>query len=184
MAQYIPVVFPNYAVGSAGTLTVPVGHAGVMIVNDNGSASYYEWGRYQRTTSFVVTSNAMSAGNLRTFDLTPVPVNNSGQLDLFGIKSALDQISTHVYANKDTGVVFTSSYQITQSQADQINATIQTQSFTPFGIFSNSCFLFVQRMAATVGLVVATDPITKCCAWRGTCRYNGSEWLGLFLFWT
>ena len=40
MAQLIPVVFPNYNTGFK--LVAPLGHAGVLLINDGGDASYHE----------------------------------------------------------------------------------------------------------------------------------------------
>lgn len=43
MSVFIPVVLQNYNVGSLGTLDLPgLEHAGYMVVNDAGKATYYK----------------------------------------------------------------------------------------------------------------------------------------------
>lgn len=157
MAIYIPVVLPNYSVGSQGQLKVPVGHAGVIVVTDAGVATYYEWGRYAPGGANVITNNSTVDGNLRRITLGTLSPGSNGELDLLSMKSALDQISTTLYPNVDVGEIFASQYQISDVQAGQINTNISNGSFGTYGVFTNSCFIFVQDQAANLGLNVAAD---------------------------
>src|SRR6266567_4384803 len=166
MAYYIPIIFPNYAVGSRGDFTVPVGHAGVLIVNNDGTARYEEWGRYRAGTPFVVTDNpSPTDGNLREFRFTSdTNLLPTGQLDTATLKSAFDQIMARIYPDVDVGYGFATPFQITQDQANTINQVLNNQSFAPYGIYSNSCLVFVNSLATVAGVNIGGLPITHAPA--------------------
>lgn len=52
-AALIPVVLPNYNVSTAG-VSLGFGHAGFLLVSEDGSAKFYEYGLYKQD-SFTIT---------------------------------------------------------------------------------------------------------------------------------
>jgi RHS repeat-associated protein len=44
--EVISVVYPHYPVGVHGSVTAPLGHAGVVFVEKDGTTHYFEYGRY------------------------------------------------------------------------------------------------------------------------------------------
>jgi RHS repeat-associated protein len=45
--EAIAINYPNYPVGVRGDFTLPLGHAGVVMVARDGSTHYFEYGRYE-----------------------------------------------------------------------------------------------------------------------------------------
>jgi hypothetical protein len=76
MPQYIPVIFPHYNTEHRFGTSLPVGHAGFVLVDNQGSATYYEFGRYPAGSPGVTTNN--SAGNLRVQGLGNVGSGQAG----------------------------------------------------------------------------------------------------------
>ncbi|WP_031495403.1 RHS repeat domain-containing protein [Bryobacter aggregatus] len=46
--EAVAILYPTYQVGVRGNFTLPLGHAGVVMVAKDGSTHYFEYGRYLR----------------------------------------------------------------------------------------------------------------------------------------
>ena len=70
--EVIPVVYPKYQVGVRGSITLPLGHAGVVFVEKDGTTHYFEYGRYpngtQPVSGGIVRNGATPGGTTPSVD--------------------------------------------------------------------------------------------------------------------
>jgi len=81
--ETIAVFYPGYQVAIRGKHTLPLGHAGVVVVDKDGSTHYFEYGRYNGPVG--ETRNA-GADNVAT---TPLQRDDSGNFTLDSMKALL-----------------------------------------------------------------------------------------------
>ena len=71
----------NKIARQTGIKSVPLGHAGVMTVDENGNTKYYEYGRYKQSDNKVIgTGSNNGAGNWRRVTVPNASITN-GNLD-------------------------------------------------------------------------------------------------------
>lgn len=80
----VPIVFPDYKI-SVGPIKVPfLGHAGVLLINNqNGRTKYYEYGRY----------DSAAKGIVRTVPVSNVTMGKDGKPTPQSMQKVLQQIS-------------------------------------------------------------------------------------------
>src|SRR5271166_3736115 len=123
---FISVTLPNYRVAFSGApADVPTGHGGFIIVNTDGTGTYYEYGLYDNGTTGVITNSSIGPkgdGNIRDIQLSGLQFDSSGNVTQASLQSALDHIysGTGLYGTMDTGMVIASTFTISQSQYDAI----------------------------------------------------------------
>ncbi len=86
--EAIAVFYPGYQVGVRGNFTLPLGHAGVVMVTKDGSTHYFEYGRYAGPDGMV-----RNAGQ----NNTPTPSverDASGKITPASMKNLLQTLST------------------------------------------------------------------------------------------
>jgi len=86
--EAIAVLYPGYQVGVRGSFTLPLGHAGVVMVAKDGSTHYFEYGRYAGPDGVV-----RNAGQ----NNTPTPSverDASGNITPASMKNLLQTLST------------------------------------------------------------------------------------------
>ena len=161
---FVAVTFPNgHQVGSSGgTVDLPLGHAGFIVTNGLGQATYYEFGLYKpdNFTNVGGLSSYSPDGSIRSLDLSnEVQFNLSGNVTQQSVQSALGQVfgTSGMYV-ADTGMVVASAFVLSQQQADAMRTFINSQvaairdGNTAYSVFNNDCQQFVFNAATSAGV--------------------------------
>jgi RHS repeat-associated protein len=92
--EAIAGVYPEYDVAVHGDFTLPLGHAGVVIVDPNGSTTYFEYGRYSPVGAGgdVAQGVVRNAGPNDT-PTPPVEIDASGKITPASMKALLGTLS-------------------------------------------------------------------------------------------
>jgi hypothetical protein len=182
-AQFIPVIFPDHADNPIGPYTVPLGHAGFILVKSDGASRYYEFGLYNKGENDRLTFNDDGVlGNIRGISLPNVIVGSSGQVDATSLETALNALTSGplpLYTS-DTGMLFASPFAITDVQYQDINTAIQTGiTSNSFGAYNatnlvnpNDCISFVYSMAAQGSLNIGPNLQIPPIDWHALLTAN------------
>ena len=168
-SYFIPVIYPDYLVKDGSAQLPLLGHAGFILVDSSGNATYYEYGLYNTSQNGVVTNNP-NGNNVREFDLGPVNYDSSGNITADSLQGALDNLygppgnDTSAYTG-DTGMMFVSPVQITGTQANTISSDLSTfiandstLGGTPnYSTYNNNCLQFVYNNATNGGCLLYTS---------------------------
>ncbi len=163
-ASLITIDLPNYRVGQSGEPGVlPVGHAGAIVNNGDGTGTYYEWGLYQPSQLGTITANPNDAGNIRALNLTGLQYNSAGNITQSSLNAALNTIfgSSGMYTT-DTGAALVQSFTVSQSQLSNINKYLLNKIDLIGGGLDNysirqdnDCASFVYQLAAAAGVTIS-----------------------------
>ncbi|RCW87709.1 RHS repeat protein [Phyllobacterium bourgognense] len=165
---FIPVILPNYNVGSGGNLEAPMlGHAAFIVIDENGKATYQEFGRYDpKKVQGVVTNNQneYTEGNIRQHAIVAkLEFDDAGNLTERSLTAALDEVfdTSGLYKNTDIGAAQITQFKMSKEQTTQINTWFGEQKklindgITHYSIFDRNCMKFVYDAANAAGLKIS-----------------------------
>jgi hypothetical protein len=161
--QFISVILPNENL-KVGKLEVPfLGHAALILVNQKGWATFYEYGLGYTGAGVTANTKDSSEGALRSLELGKIQVDASGEINENSLKNALDTVfKTSGYYPSDPGMVFVSPVKISPGQFNEMNnevqdfkARISTGTEKNYGFLYNNCLSFVYNTANAGGLEIS-----------------------------
>jgi RHS repeat-associated protein len=121
--EAIAILYPNYEVGVHGSFTLPLGHAGVVMVAKDGSTSYFEYGRYSPSGA----GGDVAQGIVRNAGPTGAPTPSvqrdaSGKITPESMKALLGKLSTAAGKN---GIVEAAVFDTTEVQDAAMEAYLE-----------------------------------------------------------
>lgn len=152
----IPLVFPDYKISTPIGRWSYLGHAGVLFINGcNGTAKYYEYGRYDKE----------QLGQVRTHTIPDVIVGKDGRPTKESLAKTLHEISKKaghggrikaVYIEVEKG--YEKMLQFVEDRRKQNN----NNKRKPYSILTNNCMTFpietVKAADSELELPVMIDP--------------------------
>lgn len=166
----IPVILPNYNIGSGGDLDAPLlGHAAFIIIDENGGTTYQEFGRYDpNKVPGVVTinKNSYTEGNIRQYQIvTKLEYDADGNLTEKSLTAALDEVfnTSGLYKNVDIGAASVTQFKMSSEQSAKISIWFDEQKklindgTTHYSIFDKNCMQFVYDAAKAAGLTISNS---------------------------
>jgi hypothetical protein len=134
-----------------------------MLVNQQGLATYYEFGRYNPDVNAgVVTPNPTGFGNIRQVDIGTVAIGADGRLPEAPLKAALDKVfgPGGLYST-DVGMVSATQFNMTAAQAGQASSWVKkaidavNHGQMNYSTYDKNCIQFVYNAATSSNLTIS-----------------------------
>ncbi len=141
----IPIVFKDYLISAFGTKLPHLGHAGILLVdNQTGYTKYYEYGRYDERRMGIV--NSYSVPNVIMDEATGLPTAKSLEMVLNRISQRSGQggMITGAYIQND-------NFKEMMEYAENLRSQNSDPKRKPYSIWTNNCGHFMKNVLSSGG---------------------------------
>ncbi|MEM6287518.1 MAG: hypothetical protein AAF845_10210 [Bacteroidota bacterium] len=161
----VPIVFPDYEISVMGHRVPHLGHAGVLLIDDEtGLTKYYEYGRYDSPTG---EARQRTVPNVEIDPETSRPTPES-------LARVLRSISVQSGQNGDIRAAYidnAANFDAMQTYADERVAERNDPDREPYQLFSHNCNTFMRDVAEAGGVdmpwIISPRPIAYIDRVRG-----------------
>ena len=143
----IGIVFKGYMVDTGYGFKLPLGHAGVVLVDNNtGFTKYYEYGRYDPNNRFVIGEKLPAEeGNIRNVEIPNAAIGDDGKPTSDSLKNIYDSLSRVAGNNYPVDASYHEGADFKKMDT-YVNNLAKDHNREKYSIPNNTCYSFKDRV--------------------------------------
>ena len=143
----IGIVFKGYEVNTGFGFTLPLGHAGVVLIdNKTGVTKYYDYGRYNPNNQFVIGEKLPDKqGNIRNIPISNAVMGKDGKPTPDSLKAIYKSLSKVAGENKPVDADYREGADFSKMDT-YVKKLAKNRKRDKYSLPSNTCYTFKNKV--------------------------------------
>lgn len=143
----VGIIYRGYKVDTGLGFHAPLGHAGVLLIdNKSGATRYYEYGRYNKEAAGVIGETLPTTqGNIRKFTTPDVKIGTDGKPTEESLQKVYKELSEKAGKNNPVDVTYHKDADFNAMQS-YIMKTANDPNRDGYSITGNNCYSFKNKV--------------------------------------
>ena len=139
----VGIVYKGYEVNTGMGFKLPLGHAGVLLINENnGLTRYYEYGRYDpRSPGIIGEALPKMEGNVRNVTVPNVEIADNGKPTPESLEKVYSYLSRHSGQGKEVDVQYYEDADFRKMEA-YVDGFANNKKRKGYSILLCNCYIF------------------------------------------